>query len=470
MERRHCIMANKKNSKKNSKKKNAPEVKEIKEQKIQEQAAEVIEEAKSVAAPEVTEVVEPVEEAAPEVEVPESAAEEAAPEEVILAAEPEAIEPVSEAAEPVAAPEEVIEVSEPEVVEEAAPEEVSDEATKDTVVLEPAEVTEEAAEVIEKAEPVAAPEEVTDFTLVMDPVDSKNGAQTAAPQVDSNFVDAGQDHSTAEERIAAEYAAARSEGPAASTAITPVIPVTGYGTGSDTVEFEAPKAHKERKLKGVFDKPVTRKFLAGALGLTLVLNGLIAAGIMGLFANDLEDDISEVKKSVNELEENSGNMGGGPGMGMTPPDWNSGNGGYEDDWNNGNGNGFYDREDSDSGNYWDDDDWDYDDRNDDDWAGQQNGDQNNQQIGGQQSQQNSSKVSIGIVISDNNGVYISQVTGSNAQKAGFKEGDKIVEFDGEDIDNSNELIEEVQEHKAGDKVTVVVERNGKQQKIKTTLE
>ena len=404
-------MANKKNSKKNNKKKKVPAIEEIKEQKIQEQAAEVIEEKG----------------AAPEVEVLEPASEYAAPEEVIEVSAPEVIEPVSEAADEAPA-------------EEAAPEvEVPESVVEDTV---PDEVIEaEEPEVVEEKAADEAPAEVTDFTLVMDPVDA--GQEQVSPE---------------EEKLAAEYAAARAEGPAASTAITPIVPVTGYGDDSKTVEFEAPKAAKEpkeSKLKGFFDKPVSRKFLAGALGLALVLNGLIAAGIMALFANDLEDDISAVKKSVKELEENSGNMGGGPGMGMTPPDWNS---------DNGNGNGFYGRDDSDSGDYWDDD-WD-----DDDWGSsapgnQQNGDQNSQQI-----QQNSGNVSIGIVIRDNNGVYISQVTGSNAKKAGFQEGDKIVEFDGDDIDNSNELIEEVQEHKAGDKVTVVIERNGKQQKITTTLE
>ena len=427
-------MANKKNTKKNSKKKNAPEVKEIEEQKIQDQAAE----------PEVVET--------------------------------EAIEVIEEKAA------EVVEDKAAEVIEEKAAE--AAEVTKDTVVLEPAEVIEEAAEVTEVVEPVeeaaqgevsdeatndtepvaSESKEVTDFTLVMDPVAPENDAQTAAPKDDSNFADAGQEQvSREEEKLAAEYAAARAEGPAASTAITPIIPVTGYGDDSKTVEFDAPKATKEpkeSKLKGFFDKPVSRKFLAGALGLTLVLNGLIAAGIMALFANDLEDDISAVKNSVKELEENSGNMGGGPGMGMTPPDWNS---------DNGNGNGFYGRDDSDSGDYWDDD-WDNDDWGSSAPGNQQNGDQNSQSNNGQQSQQNSSNVSIGIVIRDNNGVYISQVTGSNAKKAGFQEGDKIVEFDGDDIDDSNELIEEVQEHKAGDKVTVVIERNGKQQKITTTLE
>ena len=422
-------MANKKNTKKNSKKKNAPVVKEIEEQKIQNQAAEP----EDVA----SEAIEVIEEKA--AEVVEDKAAEVIEEKAAEAAEVTKDTVVLEPAEVIEEAAEVTEVVEP--VEEAAPGEVSDEATKD-------------------AEPVASePKEVTDFTLVMDPVAPENDAQTAAPKDDSNFADAGQEQvSPEEEKLAAEYAAARAEGPAASTAITPIVPVTGYGDDSKTVEFEAPKAAKEpkeSKLKGFFDKPVSRKFLAGALGLALVLNGLIAAGIMALFANDLEDDISAVKKSVKELEENSGNMGGGPGMGMTPPDWNS---------DNGNGNGFYGRDDSDSGDYWDDD-WD-----DDDWGSsapgnQQNGDQNSQQI-----QQNSGNVSIGIVIRDNNGVYISQVTGSNAKKAGFQEGDKIVEFDGDDIDDSNELIEEVQEHKAGDKVTVVVERNGKQQKITTTLE
>lgn len=422
-------MANKKNTKKNSKKKNAPVVKEIEEQKIQDQAAE----------PEVveTESIEVIEEKA--AEVVEDKAAEVIEEKAAEAAEVTKDTVVLEPAEVIEEAAEVTEVVEP--VEEAAPGEVSDEATNDT-------------------EPVASEsKEVTDFTLVMDPVAPENDAQTAAPKDDSNFADASQEQiSPEEEKLAAEYAAARAEGPAASTAITPIVPVTGYGDSSKTVEFDAPKAAKEpkeSKLKGFFDKPVSRKFLAGALGLALVLNGLIAAGIMALFANDLEDDISSVKKSVKELEENSGNMGGGPGMGMTPPDWNS---------DNGNGNGFYGRDDSDSGDYWDDD-WD-----DDDWGSsapgnQQNGDQNSQQ-----SQQNSGNVSIGIVIRDNNGVYISQVTGSNAKKAGFQEGDKIVKFDGDDIDNSNELIEEVQEHKAGDKVTVVIERDGKQQKIKTTLE
>lgn len=441
-------MANKKNSKKNNKKKNAPEAAEAIKNTVILDPAEVVEDAIDEAA-EVnkdTIVLDPAEAVEDAVEKAQAEAD-AVPVEVVPVEEEDAAVPADE-------PESDV-VPEPEAAEE-----------KTAEIIEPVDPAEEAEEAPEEVIDISGPEEssteVTDFTLVMDPVDFKNDAQAAATQDNGAPADASQGQvSPEEEKLAAEYAAARAEGPAASTAITPIIPVTGYGDSSNTVEFDAPKANKEpkeSKLKGFFDKPVSRKFLAGSLGLALVLNGLIAAGIMALFANDIEDDISSVKKSVKELEENSGNMGGGPGMGMTPPDWNSGN---DNGWDS--GNGFYDRDDSDSGNYWDDD-WDDDDRSGSAPDSQQNGQDN------QYGQQSSSGPSIGIVISDNNGVYISQVTGGNAQKAGFKEGDKIVEFDGEDIDDSNELISELKEHKSGDKVTVVVERDGKEQKIRTTLE
>ena len=148
-------MANKKNTKKNSKKKNAPVVKEIEEQKIQNQAAE----------PEVveSEAIEVIEEKA--AEVVEDKAAEVIEEKAAEAAEVTKDTVVLEPAEVIEEAAEVTEVVEP--VEEAAPGEVSDEATKD-------------------AEPVASePKEVTDFTLVMDPVAPENDAQTAAPKDDS---------------------------------------------------------------------------------------------------------------------------------------------------------------------------------------------------------------------------------------------------------------------------------------------
>ena len=71
---------------------------------------------------------------------------------------------------------------------------------------------------------------------------------------------------------------------------------------------------------------------------------------------------------------------------------------------------------------------------------------------------------------DSAGVYIAQVTGSNAQKAGFKEQDRIVSIDGEQISTSSEFISIVRSHKVGDTVTIVVSRNGQELEIKTELE
>lgn len=81
-----------------------------------------------------------------------------------------------------------------------------------------------------------------------------------------------------------------------------------------------------------------------------------------------------------------------------------------------------------------------------------------------------SRASIGIVIRDDSGVYISQVTGENAKKAGFAEGDKIIFVDGKSIGSSSDLISEIQSHSAGDTVSITVEREGQSVEISTVLE
>ena len=68
------------------------------------------------------------------------------------------------------------------------------------------------------------------------------------------------------------------------------------------------------------------------------------------------------------------------------------------------------------------------------------------------------------------GVYIAQVTGVNAQNAGFQEMDRIVSFNGQEIKSSNEFITLVRKCKIGDTVTIVVSRNGQEIEIKTVLE
>lgn len=71
---------------------------------------------------------------------------------------------------------------------------------------------------------------------------------------------------------------------------------------------------------------------------------------------------------------------------------------------------------------------------------------------------------------DGAGVYISEVTGTTAKKAGFESGDRIVEFNGEAVRDSSALISKVRACKIGDKVTVKVIRDGQEIEIKTQLE
>ena len=71
---------------------------------------------------------------------------------------------------------------------------------------------------------------------------------------------------------------------------------------------------------------------------------------------------------------------------------------------------------------------------------------------------------------DKAGVYVAQVTGENARKAGFQEKDRIVSIDGKEVSSSNEFIGIVRKHKIGDTVSIVIERNGQEMEIKTELE
>ena len=94
----------------------------------------------------------------------------------------------------------------------------------------------------------------------------------------------------------------------------------------------------------------------------------------------------------------------------------------------------------------------------------------------------SSTPAVGVVISevseenaqyyglDSAGVYIAQVTGTNAIKAGFQEQDRIVSIDGKTVTSTTEFISLVRKHKVGDTVTIVVSRNGQEIEIKSELE
>lgn len=67
------------------------------------------------------------------------------------------------------------------------------------------------------------------------------------------------------------------------------------------------------------------------------------------------------------------------------------------------------------------------------------------------------------------GVYVADVTSSNAREAGFKTGDRIVSADGTVISSYDKLKSVLQKHKSGDKIKVIVERSGKTLTLTTKL-
>ena len=502
--------------KKNSKKKN-PKVKEMKDKVIQEQKSEMPEAAEVIQTAEVIETAEPLDAA----EVIETT-------DPVEAAEVTTATNVTKAAEAVeaAVTPEVTEATNATKIAEAA---TSIGTTQDTVVIDAADTAEatkdtviiDAADLVAEHEPEApAAAEVTDAPEpeALDNTEASDASEPEVPEINGIAKSPGHEipevielsgpvtdepvnEAKASEPVAddpasnvepavhadtpqkAEYEEAAdtefetiteaSKAPVETTALTTVIPAV---TEKDPVKAESKP--KKSWFKDIFsDMPVTRKFLALSLVSALLLNAAITAGLMGLFTSSVKKDIEKVNESVSNSApwDFFDHDQGSPGRDMTPPGWNND---YDQDDDNRYGNNWGDN-DNGYGNDWDDDDMYDDDSGFYPWSGQQEDndsqqnqqpqqDQQNQQD--QQGQQNASKVSIGIVISENNGVYIAQVTGNNAQKAGFKPGDKIVSFDGKSINDSNSLISEVQKHKAGDKVKVVVQRDGKETTIKTTLE
>lgn len=68
------------------------------------------------------------------------------------------------------------------------------------------------------------------------------------------------------------------------------------------------------------------------------------------------------------------------------------------------------------------------------------------------------------------GIYVSRVTsGGAASKAGIQEGDIIVKFDGKEVTTYKSFLTELYSKEPGDKVSVVVNRNGTEKTIEVTL-
>ncbi|MBO7474403.1 MAG: trypsin-like peptidase domain-containing protein [Ruminococcus sp.] len=69
------------------------------------------------------------------------------------------------------------------------------------------------------------------------------------------------------------------------------------------------------------------------------------------------------------------------------------------------------------------------------------------------------------------GVFVATVNeGSAAEKAGIKENDIIVSFNGQTIKSDSDLIAELNALSAGDKVEVILVRNGEEKTVEVTLE
>ena len=67
-------------------------------------------------------------------------------------------------------------------------------------------------------------------------------------------------------------------------------------------------------------------------------------------------------------------------------------------------------------------------------------------------------------------VYIQEITGINAKKAGFQSGDLVYAVDGTRITSFNTLSSIVTSHKVGDKLTYTIVRGNQTKEIKLTLE
>ena len=68
------------------------------------------------------------------------------------------------------------------------------------------------------------------------------------------------------------------------------------------------------------------------------------------------------------------------------------------------------------------------------------------------------------------GVYINEVTGSNAKKAGLKAGDLIYMINEKKVTGQDMLVREIQKHKVGDKVTFTIVRNEEMKDITVELQ
>ena len=77
----------------------------------------------------------------------------------------------------------------------------------------------------------------------------------------------------------------------------------------------------------------------------------------------------------------------------------------------------------------------------------------------------------GYQLSIDKGVYVFQVAiDSPAGRANFQRGDIILNIDGKEVNSVTDVRNEVAAHKVGDKVKVLIDRDGRQETVEVTLE
>ena len=67
------------------------------------------------------------------------------------------------------------------------------------------------------------------------------------------------------------------------------------------------------------------------------------------------------------------------------------------------------------------------------------------------------------------GVYVAKILTQNAKASGIREGDRIVALEGKRIKDSQTFIKEINGYKVGQKVSITVERDGKQIELAVIL-
>lgn len=73
-------------------------------------------------------------------------------------------------------------------------------------------------------------------------------------------------------------------------------------------------------------------------------------------------------------------------------------------------------------------------------------------------------------LDDRKGILVAQVTeGSPAEKAGLRQGDVIIEFDGKEVGKTGEFRNRVSRERPGEKAKIKVLRNGREKKLTVTL-